>query len=419
MARLALHHAVKRQDPRHGSAAGAAGAVVAGSQITVVILQALLSLVTKSAGKILNAIFGWAVRALFGRTSSRDGTLLSGLVAAAVAWPLLFVGLVLPRIAALVLGFVPIPHWVPGWTIRVVWLVLALVIPLAMGIAVTARGAASLAHESIFKRLARGLPITIGLAAAFLIMFVSVPVMRLYALLRRRISADVPLVTAGDAYHRVAATLVQTLNRHGFGLHATPPGWWVSAPTRLLGWFGGDAFRRFVPEHLENYASPQLTISFYASGVLLRGQAHSVTWAQGLIAEVAIETDGLQTLHAAPQDLEKRIKQVWKTSVARSSDRSSPLPHGLGALTAALGKLDADLDEWQVLYRQLLQLNRAARGDRPLFEATLAQNKGEGATQIPHLSTNHLVPASAEELAGGSPRSSPDSRTTARLWVIR
>jgi hypothetical protein len=34
----------------------------------VAILQAILSLIAKSAGKALNAIFGWAVLALFGQT---------------------------------------------------------------------------------------------------------------------------------------------------------------------------------------------------------------------------------------------------------------------------------------------------------------------------------------------------------------
>jgi hypothetical protein len=64
------------------------------------LLQALLALITRSAGKILNAIFGWAVRALFGQTSSREQTFLSVVVAAAVAWPLLLVGVAIPKIAA-------------------------------------------------------------------------------------------------------------------------------------------------------------------------------------------------------------------------------------------------------------------------------------------------------------------------------
>src|SRR5919108_5309322 len=64
----------------------------------VAILQALISLITKSAGKILNAIFGWAVLALFGQTSPKEQTMLSAVVAAAAAWPLLLLGIVVPRV---------------------------------------------------------------------------------------------------------------------------------------------------------------------------------------------------------------------------------------------------------------------------------------------------------------------------------
>src|SRR5207248_2726066 len=61
------------------------------------ILQALISLIARSAGKILNAAFGWAVLALFGRTSPKEQTLLSAVVAAAAAWPFLLAGVVFPK----------------------------------------------------------------------------------------------------------------------------------------------------------------------------------------------------------------------------------------------------------------------------------------------------------------------------------
>jgi quinol-cytochrome oxidoreductase complex cytochrome b subunit len=64
-------------------------------------IQALLAAIAKSAGKILNAIFGWAVRALFGESSAKQQTFLSIIVGAAVAWPILLVGIVIPKIAAL------------------------------------------------------------------------------------------------------------------------------------------------------------------------------------------------------------------------------------------------------------------------------------------------------------------------------
>jgi hypothetical protein len=56
------------------------------------ILQSLLALVSRSVGRLLSALFGWAVVALFGDTSPREKIWLSGLVGAAVAWPLLVFG---------------------------------------------------------------------------------------------------------------------------------------------------------------------------------------------------------------------------------------------------------------------------------------------------------------------------------------
>ena len=262
--------------------------------LVMAILQALFALITRSAGKILNAIFGWAVNALFGRTTARDQTVLSAIVGAAVAWPLLAVGVAAPKVAAFALAFVPLPHSVPSWLVRLVWLALALAVPLALGLAIASRGRLE-TREPIVKRLLRGFPLTLGLALAFIVMFVSVPLMRLMALARSEKSADVPLVTDTAAYHEVAALTVATLNRHGFGLAAAEPGWWVKAPTRILAWFGGAAFGSFVPQSLEHYEAPGIAVSFYTSGVLLRGKGQRLTWAHGLIEETVVHSDGLQT----------------------------------------------------------------------------------------------------------------------------
>src|SRR5436305_11771064 len=199
-------------------------------------IQALLAAISKSAGKIVNAIFGWAVRALFGQTTAKEQTFLSIIVGGAVAWPILLVGIVIPKIAALMLAFVPLPHWVPSWIVRLVWTGLAVIVPVAVGLAVAAKAPPPAKHESVAKRIARGFPITIGLAAAFLIMFVSVPIMRVAAILRGRKTAKIPLITEAAAYHEVAGKMWEGLNRHGFDFHRGTPGWWVAAPTRILLW---------------------------------------------------------------------------------------------------------------------------------------------------------------------------------------
>lgn len=345
------------------------------------IIQALVALIGRSAGKILNAIFGWAVRALFGQTTTREQTFLSVVVGAAVAWPILLIGIAAPKTAALLLAFVPLPHWVPSWIVRLVWLGLALVIPIGVGIAVAAKAPPGLPRESIFKRVLRGFPITVALAGAFLIMFVSVPVMRLAAIARRRKSADIPLTTDAAAYHDVARKICEVLNRHGFSFQRATPGWWVAAPTRILGALGGGAFRAYVPDELEHFVSDDLEMSLYPSGLLLRGVAGRLTWAHGLIAETVAHTAGLQTTDPKAQGLERRLRRVWESydagqrEAAGSSTRA--LEIRLDQITSELGQLDVAFDDWQVLYRQILQVGRVIQGQRQLLDAKAAAAGGK------------------------------------------
>ena len=56
-----------------------------------------------------------------------------------------------------------------------VWLGLALFVPVFVGLVVASKAPAGSMRESFWMRLARGWPITIGLAASFLVMFVTVP----------------------------------------------------------------------------------------------------------------------------------------------------------------------------------------------------------------------------------------------------
>ena len=345
------------------------------------ILQALLALVTRSAGKILNAIFGWAVHALFGKTASRDETLLSALVAAAAAWPLLVAGIIAPKVAAFVLAFVPLPSSVPSWAVRIVWTVLALAVPVTLGLTLAARSSGAMRRDPMWKRILRGFPLTLGLAAAFLVMFVTVPILRLISLIRRQKSADIPLVTDADAYHHTAARVVEALNSHGFELHAAEPGWWTKAPTRILSVLGGKAFAGFVPERIEYYEGSSISLSFYTSGILLRGKGQRLTWAHGLIIETSAQSPGLQTFAPKAQEVERKLRDIWRAFEADKTPQTqdSYLVASVQDLARRLSSLDVPYDDWQALYRQLLQLERAVRGQNQLLDDTTSTK-----TPIPH-----------------------------------
>jgi len=329
-------------------------------------------------------MFGWAVRALFGQTSAREQTVLSGVVGAAAAWPVLLVGLFVPKVVACVVALVPAHGSIPSSAVRVVWLVLAVAVPIVVGLTLASRSPPGSPREPLVKRVLRGFPITLGLAGAFLLMFVSVPIMRLVELLRGRTSANVPLITDARAYHEVAGAFRDVLERHGLEMEPGQPGWWVRAPLRILLWFGGDAFRSYVPRELAHFRSPDLVLSLYPSGLLLRGSLRNVSIAHALLVEAIVETNGLETVDDAAQTLEREIHGIWKACVlAGPGGEGGKSQSDISAVARELASLDLDFEQWRALYRQLLQVDRAVRGDRQLMEGEVAASRARFAEDAP------------------------------------
>jgi len=361
----------------------------------MVIIQAVLALISRSLGSIMSALFGWAVVALFGPTTPREKMWLSALVGAAAAWPLLVIGVVWPRLATLALTFAPLPHWVPTWAIRLIWIALAVIVPFALGAAMaarsrgtaapvpgTARAEASSAsrirhsplRESKVIRLLRGVPITLAVAASFFIVFIMVPVRRLVSIARREVDLNVPLITDAKGYEVVAKVVAVTLSRHGLDVQPAEPEWTATAPSRILSLFGGLSFREYVPERFARFRGPRLDVMLYPNGLLLRGSEQDTAWAHGLVVEALTDTPAYQTFDPSAQDIERQIRSVWsvfhQNPAAHVGARS--LEARLDEIAREIRELPVGYDEWQIVYRQALQLDRALRGRPQLLEATAA-----------------------------------------------
>src|SRR6185312_14629304 len=70
------------------------------------------------------------------------------------------------------------------------------------------------------------------------------------------------------------------------------------------------------------------------------------------------------------QALEKELRRLWKiydeNPAAHAGSRI--LLARLDEITRALGELAVSFDDWQIIYRQILQVERAVRGERQLLE---------------------------------------------------
>ena len=206
-------------------------------------------------------------------------------MAAAAVWPLLVAGIVFPHIAAYALAFIPTTNSIPAWILRLVWIALAVGVPLLVGAVIAAKRPPGIAREPRGKRLARGYPITIGIGIAFVVLAVTIPALRLISALRRRKDEHLPLITDAAEYDAAAARIDAVVD--GFALDApkTKPPWWLTFPSRALLAFGGDAVARFIPKHLAYWRGPSLEMALYSSDLLVRGTTKRTTFPHAILAE--------------------------------------------------------------------------------------------------------------------------------------
>src|SRR2546426_11170043 len=84
----------------------------------MVIIQALLAFLTRSAGKILNTAFGWATVMLFGQVPQERQIYLSVIAFGSLAWIVAVAGVLEPSVATFLIAFVTVPAWLDKRWIR-------------------------------------------------------------------------------------------------------------------------------------------------------------------------------------------------------------------------------------------------------------------------------------------------------------
>jgi len=92
----------------------------------MVILQAIIALLVKQAGRLVNTAFGWAAMLLFGKVPEDRQLTLSVISLGSVAWIVAVLGVLFPTFATFLFSFVTLPDWVDRTWVRLAMLVAAL-----------------------------------------------------------------------------------------------------------------------------------------------------------------------------------------------------------------------------------------------------------------------------------------------------
>ena len=321
----------------------------------MLLLQSLIGFLRRSAGKVVESIFGWAVAALFGEVRKGEKTLLSAVVGTVALWPVLLAGIAFPRVAAFVLALVPVPKWVSPGALRIVWIVLALLVPVVVGFVLQRREGV---EGWAFRNFAAGFPLTVGLSAAFALAFFALPFQKLRAAMRGQVEEHVTLIVEEADLAEVADEVVSALDADGLPLRPHRVPWlprWISGILASTARVVGKKTSR--PRF---FRGPDLELTLYPHGARVRGVQRATSRAHAVIAGAATRTPALQTSDAAAQKIERRIKEAW--ALASKGRARSGREDPFGSIARAVSELVCPYEDWEIVYRESLQLGMELRG---------------------------------------------------------
>ena len=202
---------------------------------------------------------------------------------------------------------------VPPGLVREIWLAVAVLIPVAVGLTVAMQSPSG-RREGVVKSILRGFPITVGLAIAFLILLLTVPALRLASMARGHQDVYVPLVTTSESYPVATKVILEALAQHGFAMAPMTPPWWAAMPAQILQRMGQGAFTGYVADSSAYFQSGELEGVLYPNALLLRGPSGIATRAHALLVEALTgHPDMFQTATADAQEIERQIQRVWST----------------------------------------------------------------------------------------------------------
>jgi hypothetical protein len=325
------------------------------------IIQALIALLTRSIGRVLNTAFGWATVMLFGKVPEDRQIYLSIVAFGSVAWLVVVIGIAFPSAGTFLLSFVPLPDWVSRNVVRLVMLVAALVLPALVGfvsLRMTDPDARPTGKGATLRAVLKGYPYTLGLALTLIMMTVFAPAQKIRALARRWTTQHVPVLITTDDYAQVVGDLQRALESRGWRVERARASWMLRLPTRILTLLAGTSVDRFVARQLAMLRAPALEVTVHPSDLVINGREHDAVRARATIAECAAFTPAYMTWTKEAQAIEDRL--------AGAHRRGSPAE--LSAIAREISRLPIAYEEWEVLFRKLLLVQRDTRGERGVTE---------------------------------------------------
>jgi hypothetical protein len=327
------------------------------------ILATIFGVLGRFAGRILTITLGWAGMLLFGQVRKDRQVLLAAITFGSVVWVVLLVGVIVPDVGTLLLAFVPLPDFVDPLWVRIAMLAGAIALPLVVGIAILLilEAADRPSGMDAVRLVLRGYPLTAALALTLVFLAVIGIVRKARAMAKRWSDAHVPAVVRPGGYDRVVADLERALDDADLTVTPRDAPAVLAMPGRMLAAVAGKNFRTLVPERLKQLTGPGLEVLIHQSDIAISGGKGEVARARAAIASRLTSTAAYRTTSAEAQGIEKRLEEIAHDPAHAMAE--------LAWIDEELATIELDADEWEVLYRIRLQVERDVLTGRPVGTA--------------------------------------------------
>ncbi len=308
------------------------------------------------AGDLLTTALGWASSLLFGRVPRSHQIFLVLMMAFSFLWLILVLGLLVPSIASFLLSATPHPPFVDQAWLGLAVLLGVLFVPLGVGLAgylVPTEGE-RLGGATVVRDILRGYVLA-PLISGLLIFLAGVGIVRKIRS-RRHGWADihVPIVVKPRGYDKVVRDLGDALDSAGLPSKAGDAPWVLTLPARLLTAVAGGNVRKLRPDRLIELSSPNLRIGVYPSDIAISGTTRDRTRARAAILSRLATTSAHVTTSAEAQKVEDQIAALASSGETPAVGADAAFE----AIDAKLLDLAVPTDEWDILYRLRLQVER-------------------------------------------------------------
>jgi hypothetical protein len=312
------------------------------------------------AGDLLTSALGWASSLLFGRVPRDHQIFVVLMMAGSFLWVLVVLGLLIPSIASFYLNATPHPPFVDNAWLGFVLVVSAFTLPLLVGAAgflVPSDGKRPTGIAA-FNELLRGYLLA-PLIAGLLVFLAGVGMAR-KARSKRHHWADIhiAIITEPDGYDRVATDVEDALRAAGLKVTANEAPRIMSAPAWLLTRVAGPNVAKLRPDRLIEISGRNLRVGIYPSDIAISGSANTRILARAAILSRLVTSPAHQATSAEGQKLEDRLRRVAETDGGGAPMSRTAAREAFASIDADLLRLAVPTDEWDVLLRIRLQVER-------------------------------------------------------------